>query len=128
MVAKYLFDEDTQGVGISVAAARNDVWVIGHKPCPIKKGTADEGWFAVAARKRLIVFRKDRDILDPRTAEGRLWRMSKCQGFVFVLQDQEIWTQLTAVIRHWERIENHVRDRGKESWVAKLSASGVQPA
>jgi len=125
-VARFLFDEDTQGVGKLIARARQDVWVIGQSPCPITKKTPDEKWFPVAGKKQLIVFRKDKDLLDQRSAEYRSWSRHNCRGFVLVTQDQEIWTQLVTIIRFWDRIESHVADRPKGPWVGKITASGIQ--
>lgn len=125
-MARFLFDEDTQGVGKLIAKARRDTWVIGQSPCPIRKRTPDEKWFPVAGEKRLVVFRKDKDLLDRGSAEYRSWTQNRCRGFVLVTKDQELWTQLETIVRFWDRIENHVSDRGKGPWVSKITASGIQ--
>lgn len=80
---RFLFDEDLQGVGRLIQAARSgfgDVWVIGHQPCTISEGTADEDWLPVGAKRRLIIFRIDKDLFNPETESYRVWRGLGCRA------------------------------------------------
>ena len=130
---RFLFDEDLQGVGTLIQRARShegDVWVIGHEPCRIKKGTPDEQWLPVSASMNLIVFRLDNDLLVPNSGPARAWRENGCRGFVLSIQQSRasLWNQLRALIKHWDRIENHARDReGDSHWIGRITANRVKP-
>ena len=132
-MVRYLFDVDLQGVGDAIRRARSnemgDVMVIGHTSSPWPKQTPDELWMPEAARQGLVVFRNDKDILNPQTAEGQAWRKYGCRGFVLTLNKQGTWHQLQAIVRTWGKIEAHIRDHAKEhTWIAKINARQVIPA
>lgn len=131
---RYLFDEDLIGVGLLIQQARghaDDVWVIGHGSCPIRRTTPDEKWLPLAGQERLIVFRIDNDLLKPGTGPYEKWRTSGCRGFVLALHQSKssLWRQLKTIIRYWDRIEEHADARATDPWwIAKLNTSGVKPA
>lgn len=131
---RFLFDEDLQGVGKLIQKARTDsrdVWVIGHQPCPIKKGTPDEDWLKTASRRRLIVFRLDQDLLRADSPSYKSWRELGCRGFVLNIRQSKssVWDQMTTLVRHWDKIENFAADRETDkSWIGRIRASGVKPA
>ena len=131
---RFLFDEDLQGVGKLIQKARSDfsdIWVVGHQPCSIKRGTADEVWLPKASQRKLIIFRIDKDLLNPDTESYRVWRDLGCRGFVLSIQQSKssLWDQTKALIRQWDRIENHAEVRKTDKWwVGKVTASSVRPA
>ena len=131
---RFLFDEDLQGVGSLIQQGRShvgDIWVIGRQPCTVKKGTPDEIWLPVAAKRQLVVFRIDKDALIHGSASNRAWHDLGCRGFVLTIQQSKssLWNQLRALVRNWEKIEGHrdVRSSDK-SWIGRITANRVIPA
>jgi hypothetical protein len=130
---RFLFDEDLQGVGLLIQQARSgfgDVWVIGHNPCPIAKETADEAWLPVAAQNRLTIFRIDTDLFIRDSPAYRTWRDAGCRGFVLSTQQSKssLWDQTRALVRQWDKIENHANDRMSDPWwIGKITANQVAP-
>ena len=111
-------------------ADAGDVWVIGHLPCPISKGTADEIWLPQYAGRELTVFRIDRDLLKPHSASHRAWNGWGCRGFVLSIQQSKssVWDQLRAFVRNWDKIENHIHDRRADrTWNGRITANRVAP-
>lgn len=130
---RYVFDEDLQGVGALIQTARSDrrdVWVIGKAPCPIDSGTPDEDWLPEAGRRKLVIFRIDSDLLKAGSASHLAWHRNGCRGFVLTVAQSKssLWNQLRALVRQWDRIDNHCADRaGDGSWLGRITLNEVKP-
>ena len=112
-------------------AHAQDVWVIGQDPCPIQTGTADEDWLPQVAQQRLTVVRIDTDLLQVDTPSYKAWRRWGCRGFVLNIKQSQstVWDQTRAIVRQWDKIENHIADRvGDPWWIGKITQSYVRPA
>jgi hypothetical protein len=116
----YLFDADLKGVGYAICEVREDSAVVGSARSGIAD-TTDEKWIPEAGQRGLIVIRRDTDVLKPGTEERRLWERHRCRGFVLAIKQPTLWEEFAVLVRAWDNMENHIRDRGRETgWVAKI--------
>ncbi|HEU4658482.1 MAG TPA: hypothetical protein VFR97_13195 [Capillimicrobium sp.] len=123
---RFYVDESALGLGKALEAARKDTIHAGHKlipECPL--GALDTEWIPEVAARGLIVIARDRRI---RTKPQELERFREAGLRVFWIagkQDMPTWGWLTRLVRHWERIERTVEERGDGPWFYAVNEGGL---
>lgn len=115
---RFYVDETSIGLGLALARARTDVIHVGHPLVPdLTRGLLDPEWMPRVAARDLVVLGRDRH-LHTRPGERELFaqyslRVLRLAG----RKDVSTWDAIVRLVRHWEQIEQLLRDRPTGPWI-----------
>ena len=125
----YFTDENTLELGKLLRRA-GGVGVVypGHGDLPeVPVGTPDLDWMPVIARRRLIVVTRDRRIRS-RPAELRAYWEQVIRSVWFgAKQGLGRREQVELFLRHEERLQREVTERGRGPWALAMIPTGIRP-
>jgi hypothetical protein len=123
---RFYVDESALGVGKVLCAARKDVIHVGHvliPECPV--GILDPDWMPLVAARGLVVIGRD-DKIRSRPAEREALREAGLRVFrIGGKRDLSTWEWLGHLHRHWERMEQVMRDNPVGPWFYLVNQSGL---
>ena len=124
---RWYADESVLGLGKLLGRQRDDVAYPGHPAVPeILPGALDTEWMPVVARRRWVVFHRDRRIRT-RPAELEIFRSEGLMAVWFAgSKDLTPNEQLALLLRHWARLEREVTRLGPGPWALNLIAGGLR--
>lgn len=118
---RFYVDETSIGLGLALARARVDVVHVGHPLVPeLTRGLLDPEWMPRVAARGLVVLGRDRH-LRTRPGERELFaeyglRVLRLAG----RKDISTWDAIVRLVRHWEKIEQVLRDRPTGPWAYEI--------
>jgi len=122
---RWYADESVLGMG--KARLRDDVAYPGHPAVPeILPGALDTEWMPIVARRRWVVFHRDRRIRT-RPTELAIFHSEGLKAVWFAgRKDLAPSQQLTLLLRHWHRLEREVVRLGPGPWPLNLTGNGLR--
>ncbi len=125
--SRWFVDETSLGLGKMLAIARDDVVHPGHFSLPtVPTGTLDTVWMPIVAAMGLVVISRDKRIRT-KPAELAAFRSAGLRTFwIAGKKDLSNWENLKLIVKHWDRMEEIVRDGGPGPWFQAIQDSGIR--
>lgn len=123
---RFYVDESALGLGKALAAARSDTIHVGHRlipECPV--GVPDPDWIPAVAARRLVAIGRDKRI---RTKHEEIRQLMDANLRVLQIggnKDLPTWEWLVRLVKHWDAIEQIIRERDVGPWFYVINEGGL---
>jgi PIN domain-containing protein len=123
---RFYVDESALGLGKALAIARTDTVHVGHPlipECPL--GVLDPEWIPAVAARGLIAIGRDKRI---RTKHEEIRQLMTAGLRVFRIggkRDLPTWEWLVRIVRHWDAMEDVIRNRPDGPWFYLVNDNGL---